>query len=527
MNFFGSNVFKRSDEADLTSFGKRLDDRNKAYIHYQEQKPFKGGYMRDQEIVSIEHPDFVADARNELKQHADDMESGGDPSYNGRINRAFEDHFLAPMANRQATWEDYTVKTRYKGAPAITRTGAPKSYTIMPNGRRGRGRRGRGGRRAPARTIKNEVKREVKKIVRKRTQPIVSKAMVRAIGRDAQVFRRYGQRGRTRVITAPVASGGMYQGSAIRLNPSLRGRLNCAHVRTRAYLGAINKNSVTGNTSWVSNIGDNGGQWYFMPTNANYWQNSSPIVTTARMYQYYYLNSAAIELESYLTPGNTNNFKTYFASFQDPNLYIEQTSSLSSTAQVGSGLILSLPLNSCSFPTWVSRKLCVIPPKFFRGARYETRTYALNAPLDFTKAAENKQAVAFGIWITIGGPIPLATTPMYDVFIIMDCDFCEMVPTQNFDNEGGITLGNTPVGSAIATIKHQERALSTQLEELHRKMNEFKLVQDDEPEVVKVDKTDVDTYIPFSKYKETMVKYSQQSADDDVKSVGSGRSRKG
>jgi len=294
-------------------------------------------------------------------------------------------------------------------------------------------------------------------------RPMVSGAMYNALKRESRDVRR-GAKPRTRIITAPVASGGVYTGGSVALNPSVRGRLNCAHLRTRQFLGQILVKATTGALFWSPKDGtvDCGGQYYFMPSNNFYWPTGCPIITSARMYQFFFLNSCSFEFESSYQPGNTNPLKTYVAFANDPNAYITQVGTgHTSTENVSSSFILSFTQNSCSFPTWKPKMVCAPPPKFYRGRSFEVRSYAFNQAFDFTQSAENKQATPFVMYVRINGSTPLADLVAYDVFVNLDMDFCELMPSQQFDNQGAATFDS----------KSDVKSLSTQLEELTRRMN--------------------------------------------------------
>lgn len=49
--------------------------------------------------------DPMRSARRELRQHADEQELQGNPNYNGVINRVFEDHVMARMAENPSTYK--------------------------------------------------------------------------------------------------------------------------------------------------------------------------------------------------------------------------------------------------------------------------------------------------------------------------------------------------------------------------------------------------------------------------------------
>lgn len=293
-----------------------------------------------------------------------------------------------------------------------------------------------------------QIKRQVKKDIASGMELAPKTANPALLARRARLLSRQAYMGKEKkgIVQYPIVSGGVYSGSKTTMTPSTRRKgmqsMNCTKLRTRAFIGTITYDSSSNVHITPTGASVNiGGQWFFAPTNAAYWATSQPFINLARMYQYFYLNSAVFDFESNIPPGLLTNFKTYVGFIEDPNLGESIIAGYTSTSTIGPGAILSLP-DSISFPTWEARQRLRPPQRWFKDVRYSLRTYGLNEAIitnDNKYTAENKQSIPFGLWVSFNGTPPASGQPaqyMYDLFITVDMEFCELAPMQIYDNVG-------------------------------------------------------------------------------------------
>jgi hypothetical protein len=340
---------------------------------------------------------------------------------------------------------------------AITRTDGPKERNQMsgvPLGmrRRGRGggrgrRRNRGGPRS--RTMKTPNSRRPMGMTGGRgprlgpfkmssLNPRISPAMLRAIRQDSLDFRR-GSRPRTRVITAPLASGVRAPGSRTTIVPTRRGNMNCSRIKTRIFLGALLQQQVTGDTGWFPSTFNVSGQWFFQPGNNAYWPSSSPLLALSRLYQFFYLNNVSFELESNIQPGQTNPLKLYHTFVEDPNIGETFISGYTTGSNVSANDIMKFPLSK-SEPCWQPVIRMAPPQKWYKNRKYTVRSYCFNELIvtdTNDTVAQNKQSIPFGLFLKLVGPTPVISFSAFDIFINLDVEFCDLAPSMTFDIIGG------------------------------------------------------------------------------------------
>jgi len=347
---------------------------------------------------------------------------------------------------------------------------------------RGRGR----GRRQP---LSKKAKAAKKRAVAISKLPKWSAPNAKAYVNKYKQFRPSGRSrfGKSIVISAPVATGAKYGGSKMVLAPSRRNNMNCTKMSTRQFMGTVQVLPTSGATN-IMTSSSCGCSWFFQPNNGFYWPTSAPIVSMARMYQNYYINNVSVELESSYQPGNTVPYKTYFASFDDPNIGESYISGYDSVGQVTPTQILEFP-NSRSFPTWEPKVIIPIPKRFYAGKKYVSRATHFDAKTNTSSGdnvATNKQEIAFGFFLNIAGAVPTSLTNMYDLFIRFDVEFCELAPIQLFDNTGSSTLLKRYQLALEKEKKHEgdrnksvnrfdefETPISVDLEEIERELEEL------------------------------------------------------
>jgi hypothetical protein len=445
-------------------------------------RPFGGGYIKDKtekDFVPYPQPHFERFTDNFNKTYdavrEDQDVRYGDNKYPvmDRVARSLiagTAGLASGLSGRDLSWG---LKKRKKGKSVSDNM---YERNKMPGRGRGRGRGRRGGRRGMAKKILTEVKKVEKDVKRSYGFNNNLGAIARGMSRR---YARTGYRGPAKIVRAPVASGGMYAGSAIRMKAqsyqTRKGNINCSVINTRQYLGQISVTGPLGKTFWAPGASDCGGQYYFMPSNTFYWPVAASPNTFARMYQFYYLENVSFEFESSYMPGNTLPYKTYVGFVQDPN-WVPATlgSSVTSTTNLTPSQILSIPRNSCAFPTWMAKKVCAPPKEWYKGVRYECRTYALNEALQFSNAAENKQACPFAMFVVVTGTIPVTTQLVYDVFVKFTIRYCEMTNLQNFDNLGNLTSEHIP------SLNEKIKALELEVKKLEEEKEE-KYVDDFRP----------------------------------------------
>jgi len=272
--------------------------------------------------------------------------------------------------------------------------------------------------------------------------------------------------GKQIVVSAPSATGTRYGGSKIMLRPSTRMNMNCTKMATRTYLGTVQLLTTSGATNIMTSQ-TCGCSWFFQPTNQYYWPTGAPITNMARMYQYYFLNNVSIELESSYQPGNSVPYKTYFTSFDDPNIGESYITAYDSVGQVTPTQILLFP-NSRSFPTWEPKVVIPIPRRYYNSKKYVCRSSQLNSKIitsSQSDVATNKQEIPFGFFINISGATPSSTLTMYDLFVSFDVEFCDLAPTQLFNATGGTASLSTTESSTSKVSDTKESSFTHSINE--------------------------------------------------------------
>jgi len=218
------------------------------------------------------------------------------------------------------------------------------------------------------------------------------------------------------------------------------------------------------------------GQWWFVPTDQEYWPMSSVVVGMARMYQYFYLNSAWFELEATTAPGSVTNARLYWGIVEDPQLGQTYVPSYTSTLGISPLNILQLP-TSGSCPAWTPKVKIVVPRKYFAGKKFNLRTNSLNEAITTTtvaSAAFNQLSIPFGLWLSMTAPASAVT--YFDIFLHYDIEFCELAPIMTADNTGGSAFSSSV--PHMSRTKHMRHKVSTVLSSADHKSSS-RLVSDE------------------------------------------------
>lgn len=448
---FGERSRERDyEQTEMDFLKRRVKDspaasNRKGYIQPYPQSSFKGGYLKDFQAGHDEVYDDLKRGGEDKYYYAGQVGRHGIGAVGGVINAIVPGSVAENKAEKRE-------KERFAGKSGKPLEKHPASGNVAKRSER-KFTRPLGTRvkedpmkRGPTRKGKKKGKKKKTAVlpVNGRQSYGFLPQQLRAIKTG---FRRGGFRGPSRIIRAPVASGGVYTGQTVKFTPITRrgrgGNVNCAGLKTRLFLGQIKKLITTGATSWQPNgTEETGGQWFFMPTNQFYWPTSSVMIAQARMYQFYYLKNVSVEFESSIQPGLTTNYKTYYGWLEDPNLGETFIASYTSVSNLSVTNLMKMP-GAKSCPAWKPRCVLRPPKRWYAGKKYAIRTYALDEAIatDAQDAtAENKQAIPFGLWVFVDGPTPTATTTICDVFINLHMEFCELAPTQLFDTTGGATF---------------------------------------------------------------------------------------
>jgi hypothetical protein len=343
----------------------------------------------------------------------------------------------------------------------------------MPTTRWGRGR-GKGRAKGLPRSEKKAIKKEVRKDVRKAFGP-----SRRGLGRGR------GPKGpprssvpRSRVISVPGARSSQYRGSQMVFMSSTKRsshgqKFNCTRMATRANLGKLQVYPVTGVGTIAfkcNGTADVGGQWFFSPTMSIYWPQGSQTFNMALMYQYFYLNNVWFEFESSYQPGNTVNYDIAYCIVENANI---GESSIAGYTSVTPLTVQNVLQNNISgvWPAFKAKHVIKIPPKYYRGIRYVTRSYSLVGPVSTgssTTVAQNIQNIPFGIWFSVDGPNPTGTIDLCRVFIHYDIELCELAATQIYNNTGGSTFSDPAL--EMKDLKSQFADVKLEISDMRRKL---------------------------------------------------------
>jgi len=388
--------------------------------------------------------------RDELKAHADEMEKNGDPSWNSRLNRAFEDYLIAPLA---AATDGGVVKSRLdnRGKPsAVTRTDGPNPLDLNLEMQRAR---------------KNQ-RKKLKKKAKKAT--LVSKiAMIKNAARRRPPARRYippNMRRMNRIIDIPrapvskmatVNSGHRIRFHDVKGGIGLEVHMRIAQIRVDGTGLLITFNTVGGPCQDLSIIPNN---TFYFPTY---------ITNLTRLFDIYRVNYCSISIEPRQSTAQTASYVV--ASTPEPE-WVESRGQLTAGLATPSESSMVTLENAC---TTVCYDRCTSKGKPFKGPMPGGFLYMAGANIasqvSYTtqNAAELRGSMG-AQWLIAGTPGGLAAnTLLADVYLDI-----------NFSMKGFSTSMTTAVSLTPPVVeKKEEKKL-----EVVEKGNPFS--DDDEPGVV-------------------------------------------
>lgn len=347
---------------------------------------------------------------------------------------------------------------------AVTRTDGRKFYNEnfakFEMGGQGRGKKFGGRGRFPKK--KKPFKKGLKKIARTiQSENARINATVRRMRTPARRPRRM-LPSKTRLYGMPSNVSSGFRGFAQRMQTK---RANCIRIKTRLFLGTMQADATSGVDFTIDGTNNTHGQFYFNPTNAAYVGSNTAnntFINMARQFSRFYINDFNVEFQSQIMPGVTSANKINWAWVQDIQAGFAQIASFSSSTNLTKTQILSMP-DSGSFPAWIPMKILSPPPKYYKGRKLWCRSRDFDQLLLASSIDTNRLAYPFGLWMSLDYSPTGSAFNIADVFINIDIDFCEMVPTMIKDATGGATfsspapvLGDTKGISAPVKLSSQE-----------------------------------------------------------------------
>jgi hypothetical protein len=229
--------------------------------------------------------------------------------------------------------------------------------------------------------------------------------------------RRRGEFPMNQIMGAPAAATSAPYGNQVLFLPT--GKPGCVRVVLKFYLGQVSM-SATGNTNFIVNSTNNGGQWYFSVANAAY-VGANPIQAIARYFDSWFMNGLTIEWATNLNAtGNPYNITWCLCAGVD---HFERLG-LGATSTPTKEQITFMS-NSRTFGAWVPTMYIDLPRLNTKLATSDPNGY--NNVMNFTQSiAAERQSIAAVMGIRADGITPASTLVLGDLFAHADITLCDM-----------------------------------------------------------------------------------------------------
>jgi len=192
-------------------------------------------------------------------------------------------------------------------------------------------------------------------------------------------------------------------------------------MRCKIYLGTITYNT-SGNTSFAIGASDTAGQWYYVPSNFQYF-GSGVVPRMAQYFDNYYQHQTTLQFCSAInTTGHAYQVTWCFCDSYD---HWERIGVSNADSQLSKAQILSMS-NSRSFPAWEPDMRISIPAN---PTRFSTASPAgTGALINFgtMPAAALRQSVSATAGIKVTGTFPTEDTIIGDIYVHVDIELMDM-----------------------------------------------------------------------------------------------------
>jgi hypothetical protein len=238
-----------------------------------------------------------------------------------------------------------------------------------------------------------------------------------------------GTQGRSGVRFSTIASayGTSVPGGAISF---VKGRnSNCMRARFRQYVGEIGYTTLNATTFIVQNLtpsaSNNGGQWYFNPTNSQY-LSGLPFYLMSSFFEKFYLYGLSLDLYSMI--GTSTNGVIACGSIDEPTFF--ESSGVATATTNPSTTLITQMYQGRTVPVWtphINVPAKVDPKQMFfaRGPDGAGTFYAYG-----DDAAVQRQCYShvFGFRVSLPAA-PASDTALFSVYINVDIELCDFAST--------------------------------------------------------------------------------------------------